>query len=765
MAEVRRWFFVLALVLALAPATVGAEPAGVADVAGVWRGAIDIAGTPLEIVVRFHAVEGEVQGAIDIPAQGAFEVPLAGIQLDGESIRFLMPGVPGDPAFSGTLSGSRIEGEFSQGGMTFPFHMERESTAEAGPAPSESADTFVDPLDRYSVPIPTGWSVAGDEHLVIMTDPEDGIRLAIAAIEGLEVEDAVVEAWRRLDPSFVREPYQVLEVPTDEDIDRSVVFNYDGGERVYQAAVVVHQGISYILLVDADLSVLQRRAAQVQIVATGLKITGLEETDLSGASVRPVSEIEEELEAFIREAMEAFGLPGAAVAIVQGGEVVYLKGFGVKEADGEPITPDTQMMIGSIGKTLTTLLMADLVEEGLLDWEAPVISVLPQFAVADPELTETMAVRHLVCACSGVPRRDLELAFHYGHLTAEDIVESLRSFEFFTPFGEAFQYSNQLVATGGYVAAAADGAPYGKLYEGYVSSLTKRVLEPIGMADTTLSIDEVVARGDYATPHGIDLETGEYVPLGIDVERLLGPAAPAGTHWSTARDMARYLLTQINRGVAPDGTRVVSAESLNVTWEPQVPMSATDSYGLGWMTGEYKGLRVIYHGGNTLGFTSDLAFLPEVGVGIVVLANAQQANTFNVAVRTRLFELLYDVDSEIERGLEFLLQQTEMSLAELQAVLQDELDVDVVTPYLGRYTNGALGDIDLLWEEGRLILDVGEFRTELRPVTNREGEPDGYIVMGAQMPGLPVKLERDDEGAPLVKVGVGAVSYTFVRAD
>ena len=136
-----------------------------------------------------------------------------------------------------------------------------------------------------------------------------------------------------------------------------------------------------------------------------------------------MAEIEAELDAFVEENLRRFGIPGATIAVVQGGEVVYLKGFGVKEAGrSDPITPDTQMMIGSTGKTMTTMLMAALVDEGLLDWEAPVVSVLPEFAVADNELTQKMAVRHLVCACTGVPRRDLEMAFNFDRLTAEGIV-------------------------------------------------------------------------------------------------------------------------------------------------------------------------------------------------------------------------------------------------------------------------------------------------------------------------------------------------------
>jgi CubicO group peptidase (beta-lactamase class C family) len=111
-----------------------------------------------------------------------------------------------------------------------------------------------------------------------------------------------------------------------------------------------------------------------------------------------------------------------------------------------------------------------------------------------------------------VPRRDLELIFNADDLTAEDIVASLRTFEFFTDFGEAFQYSNQLVGTGGYAAAAAAGADYGDLFTGYETSLQERILDPIGMTSTTLSFETVEAAGDAATPHTLAL-SGAYTPI------------------------------------------------------------------------------------------------------------------------------------------------------------------------------------------------------------------------------------------------------------
>ncbi|MEZ4837281.1 MAG: serine hydrolase domain-containing protein [Caldilineaceae bacterium] len=203
--------------------------------------------------------------------------------------------------------------------------------------------------------------------------------------------------------------------------------------------------------------------------------------------------------------------------------------------------------------------------------------------------------------------------------------------EFFTDFGEAFNYSNQMVATGGYVAAAAAGGEWATFPTPTLRSWPSGSPAPSAWENTTLSFDEVMARDNYAVPHGLSL-AAEYYPLEMAVEKLLLPVAPAGAHWSTAEDMAAYLITQMNAGVAPNGERIVSAEPLRNTWQPQVQMTANSSYGLGWIVGEYKGVRMLRHNGNTFGFTSELAFLPDAGVGIVVLTNARATNIFNEAV-------------------------------------------------------------------------------------------------------------------------------------
>jgi CubicO group peptidase (beta-lactamase class C family) len=396
-------------------------------------------------------------------------------------------------------------------------------------------------------------------------------------------------------------------------------------------------------------------------------------------------------------------------------------------------------------------MMATEVDDGLFTWDTPVISLYPSFAVADPDLTRQITMRHLVCACSGVPRRDLEFLFNASELTPEDVIASLRDFAFYTGFGETFQYSNQMVAAAGYIAAAVASGTSEDLLARYADQLRERVLEPAGMTRTTLDFDLVRSDPSAATPHGMTLD-GDYVPLSLDMEATLLPVAPAGAHWSTANDMARYLITEIQQGVAPGGQRVVSEANLLETWKPQVAVDAETSYGLGWLVGSYKGVKMIFHGGATLGFSSDLAFLPDVGLGIVVLANGQGANLLTEGLRYRLLELVYDQPAEFDEILRYAEEQGANAQAEIRANLADTVDVATVRPYLGQYVNQALGEITLSLEGDALILDAGEFRTALRQLKAVPAGGFGFLAADPPLTGLAVDLRRSPAGQPMVVI-------------
>ncbi len=627
----------------------------------------------------------------------------------------------------------------------------------------QAADTYQDPEGRFTVPVPANWTVQESDGYVTLTDPDGKLVVHILVIPGQDVRAAIVQGWASVAPDFTFTPIQSIEPPSAPGVELTVVDTAlsDDQTRVYQGVGQLVAGNVYVALFDVDLVAAQERNAQLQIIITGLTITALEKTDLSGTQPKTVdASITSELSAYTTDLMDRTDVPGAVVAIVQDGEIVFAQGYGVKQLGGsDPITPNTRMMIGSVGKSLTTLLMATLVDDGLLQWDEPVIDVLPNFAVEDPALTQTITIRNLVCACTGVPRRDLELIFNARDLTAEGVIESLRTFRFFTGFGEAFQYSNQMVATGGYAAAAANGGNYGQLFDAYVRALSERVLEPAGMSRTTLSFDAVVKDGDYAAPHGAVIE-GVYEPISLNLEASLLPIAPAGAHWSTANDMARYLITELNKGVSPDGTRVVSEANLAETWTPQIAINADLSYGLGWIIGTYKGQPVISHDGNTLGFTSAVAFLPQANLGVVVLANGQAANLFTEGVKMRLLELVFDQPQEYDENIAFALKSADEAFQQLQKSLQP-LDLDEVRPYLGAYTNPALGQITITLTNDTLWLDAGDFTTRLVKQVNDKGEAS-YVMAMPPLAGTPLKFTQQD-GQPVIQIDLVTDLYTFAR--
>jgi CubicO group peptidase (beta-lactamase class C family) len=644
----------------------------------------------------------------------------------------------------------------------------------------DDADEYQDPEGRFSVPIPTGWTAEQADGYGVLTDPEGEIVISLLALDGIDLQAAIDEAWRIVEPGFATQPLQVAPIPPPSGADEALVITYDIGEvsgEVVQALAVLADGVCYVMLIRADIVAAQERASQINIIASGFTIIGTEEISIAGVAPRAIEgALVRELEAFIVETMDLLDVPGATIAVVQDGEVVYRQAFGVTRlGDGEPMTPETRMMIGSTTKPLTTMMLATLVDEGVIAWDTPVVEILPWFSLADPELTPRITVQDLVCACTGVSRRDLELMFNFDELTAEDIVASLAEFDLFTPIGEAFQYSNQMVATGGYTGGAAVHGEDADLYGAYVTEMNARVLGPIGMEHTTFAFEEVVAAGNFALPHGLTID-GAHVPIPLGMERWVGPIAPSGGLWSNVDDMALFLMTMLATGTAPDGTVVVSPENLAHTWAPQVPVAADIDYGLGWFIESYKGRNLMHHGGNTLGFTSDLAFMPDAGIGIVVLANGQATNLFNEAVRYRLLELVFDLEPEIEAQIRSILEgEAEAPSVETGAptpaatpvVETGPVDPDAVAPYLGTWENEALGAVTLELEGGDLYLDAGEFRTVLREVPSGLERMSITLFITADPPlaGLPIELRIDPPGLAAMTIGEGAYLYSFVRSE
>jgi CubicO group peptidase (beta-lactamase class C family) len=376
----------------------------------------------------------------------------------------------------------------------------------------------------------------------------------------------------------------------------------------------------------------------------------------------------------------------------------------------------------------------------------------------------------------------LELFFHFDDLAPARLIAQVAELPLTAPFGEQFQYSNRMFAVGGYAAAAAAGAAPSDLYDGYQLVMRERLLNPIGMDRSTFALADVLADGDYAAGHATDLDgTLQRVSVPVD-ERFVTAVAPAGALWSSAREMARYLQTELANGVAPDGTRVVSAENLAGTRAPRVAIppepglptlfSVTGShYAMGWVVDTYQGQPVLSHSGGTLGFVSEVAFLPEADLGIVILTNGGQgAAAFNFSVQHRLLELLFDQPAAFDAMLDQFLETQTAQVDEFRAQL-GSVDPVVVAPYLGRYEHLALGEIELALRGGMLVLDGGEIRSEMRPRVDEAGQVVGYVFTDSPLAGpTPVTLRQSDDGRPEVVVTVAGEAeetyvFTFLGAD
>jgi CubicO group peptidase (beta-lactamase class C family) len=489
--------------------------------------------------------------------------------------------------------------------------------------------------------------------------------------------------------------------------------------------------------------------------------------DLTGVAPLPLTgERLATFEAYVAAKLAEIHIPGAAVAVVQGGEVTFLQGFGVRKlGQPAPVTGDTILRIGSVTKSFSSLLAATVVDAGRLTWETPLVDVLPSFAVADPDLAPRLTLADAFCACTGLPRRDWQIVIGAQALTPELVIDSTVDLPLTAPYGERFQYNNQIVAAGGYAAAVADGGSPDDLSHAYDVALRARVLDPIGMTHSTLSLTEVLAGDDYATPHSAGI-AGTMQPLTLlEDDTWVTAVAPTGGLWSSAREMARYVQTELQRGVSPDGLRVVSAENLERTWQPGVALAAPapgtapamatfgEHYGLGWFTGAYFGQQLVWHNGATLGFHSLVTLLPEAELGAVVLTNATvgKAETFTTAVQMRLLELLFDlpttIDAVLAPGSAAVAEARDDLLAEL-----GQVDPAAVTPFLGRYTNPTLGDLTLALREGALVFDIGPLRSEMRPVLGADGTVTHYLFVDPPLGGFPpemtVSLTQDDDGQP-----------------
>lgn len=645
--------------------------------------------------------------------------------------------------------------------------------APSGPAPDEGvaepqridAETTIETKSGTSFKVSAGWFLSQREGYTLLEDPERELEVALLEVDAGSGEEAIAQGWKRFRPEFDRPVLQSMKPPARAPWEENIqnVYDVPAAEARSVVGVARRKGSTwYVALIDGTNAAFGRRGAQLNTVFGSLKPAGAKEESLAG---RKPHELDAERTAQLEQFIEAWhpkaNVPGLAVALVRDGKVIYEKGFGQRELGKKaPVTPETLFLIGSVSKSLTSLMMARLVEDGRFTWDTPVKTLMPAFKLGDPAATEKLTMRHSVCACTGLPRQDMEFIFEFANVTPEQRIAEMSTMTPTTGFGETFQYSNALVSTGGYVAARTAHKD-AKLQPAFEKVMRERVFGPLGMAATTFDF-QAAAKRARALPHGRDIAlVSSSFPVANEL--TVRSVAPAGGAWSNVRDMARYVAMELSGGQGPDGKRYIGEATLFERRAVQTQVSDKAWYGLGLFIADDRGLKVYGHGGNTLGFTADMFFIPEANVGGVILTNAYAANAFTGAVRDRLMELWFDAEPRAERQIAFAVEQRrEMSKKVLERVSRAP-DAAWISQYVGSWTNEALGKIDVRAEGGAYVLDAGEWKGQIGQYKDIDGSSSLFVTT-PPMTGLQF-LIRDGNGSPVLALETGQQQYLFKQQE
>ena len=608
------------------------------------------------------------------------------------------------------------------------------SKGSASAATRLAADTPAKTVEGNTFVAPAGWSLSVRGPATILEAPEGDSRIALVDVRARDADAAVRAAWAAYGAP-PRWPLKVVNKAADRDgwtdVQTYVYQTSPNERRDVEVSLRRANEVWTAAIYDMAQAVGEKRLGQVQLVFGQLLPKGRQRETFAGRKAHRLDgERIARLTRFVETVRQELGVPGVSLGLVERGTVVYAGGFGVRELGGTAKPDaDTLYMIASNTKAMTTLMLAKLVDEGRFGWETPVTAVLPSFRLGDADTTRQVLMKHLICACTGMPRQDYEWLFQFQDKTPESSMALLGTMQPTSKFGELFQYSNLMAGAAGFVGGhvAYPGLELGAAYD---EAMRTRVFGPLGMAETTFDFDRAL-RGDHAMPHAPDVD-GKPARAVMEVNYAVIPVRPAAAAWSSVRDVLKYVAMELDEGKLPGGGRYVSRDALLARRAPQVAIGKDETYGMGLEVDTTYGTAVVHHGGDMVGFHSDMMWLPEHGVGAVVLTNGDPGWILRTVFRRKLLEVLFDGNDEADARAAAAGKAFFGDLAAERKLLTVPADPAEAAKLATRYANPALGEIAVKRAGGATRFDFGEWTSEVASRRN----PDGSISFVTVAPGL-----------------------------
>lgn len=345
-------------------------------------------------------------------------------------------------------------------------------------------------------------------------------------------------------------------------------------------------------------------------------------------SAKAVSTLPPQLDNYINKVLDAFDVPGAGVAIVKDGQILLSKGYGVKQlGQTDPVDENTLFSIASNSKAFTATALALLVEEGKLKWEDRVTKYLPWFALSDDYVTQHLTVRDLLVHHSGLPAyaNDL-LLFPPAQMSRRELLEKLKDVPLVHNFRSVYAYDNILYLAAGEVIEAVSGMTW----EDFVQD---RIFAPLAMTNSISKFSTMRNQPNIAYAHA--RRNGNLKVMDTYFDLNIGdPGNPAGGVASSAADMAKWVKMHLDSGRIDQAKELFKPNATKELWKIIVPMPISKEpeelkpaqkhfygYALGFRTYDYRGHQVVGHGGLLTGFVSQIAMVPQLKLGVVVLTN------------------------------------------------------------------------------------------------------------------------------------------------
>ncbi len=411
---------------------------------------------------------------------------------------------------------------------------------------------------------------------------------------------------------------------------------------------------------------------------------------------------------YVNKALRDWEVPGMAIAIVKDDKLMLAKGYGVRKI-GEAAAVDerTLFAIGSASKAFTAAGIAMLVDEGKMKWDDPATKYLPSLQLFDPYATRELTVRDMLTHRSGLERGDL---LWYG--TEYDRDEILRRVRYLKPswsMRSRFGYQNIMYLAAGQAVATVSGKSWDEF-------MRQRIFTPLGMTSSSTSINALKTETNVASPHAKFEEKVQPISW-----RKIDNIGPAGSINSNVVDMAQWVRLQLNQGSFKN-ERILSSGAVKEMHMPQTVMrleglsekvhsqSHFMNYGLGWFLQDYRGRKIVHHGGNIDGMSALVAMMPEEKLGIVILTN-MNGTSIPTAIMYRVFDAFLQAP---QKDWSADLLKIVKAAQEQAGAVDKKMEADRVKgtnpslelkKYVGTYTNEMYGDAKVSEQNGKLTVE------------------------------------------------------------